>query len=431
MPRHAATTRERVARAVFVALVALACVRAASAATVAAFSAETFATSGTTAAAYATAPAGGRDGAAWYAATAWHADWYTNALGVDRGRSVTVRDAATLEAALRDPLVEFIVVNASEITLDAASWPAEGALVRRRVSIASVQAYSAVVIYAGGMSVANVVDGGTLTVTDVRVQDAIANVGGAFYFGRAHGGGAFNRVVFTNNTAGNGGAVFVASDMNSGNVTFYNCSFDANHATATGGRGGAAFVSSDGPAGVGFTLCTFKQNTATTGYGGAIYAEGGYVAVNECVIDGNAATGGGGATFRGGGIISRSTFKNNNATVYMGGGLHITSASGDQVGTYGSTVQRSTFSSNSAIQGGAGVFAYGLVKLLANSYTSNAIPNDAAFGLDPNYYVCTDTEITGTGCAMRPEIVGDLYDPAKFDPFLPETEYATIPAFTT
>jgi predicted outer membrane repeat protein len=294
-----------------------------------------------------------------------------------------------------------------------------------------MQAYATVVIQANGMSVANVVDGGSLSLTDVRVDAATAKVGGAFYFGRAHGGGAFNRVEFTNNVAESGGAVFVASDLNSGNVTFYNCSFDSNLATATGGRGGAAFITSDGPAGVLFTLCKFTRNTAQNGYGGAIYSEGGYVTVNECDVDGNTARGGGGAAFRAGGIISSSKFQNNIATVYMGGGLHITSASGDQVGAYGSTVQRTTFHSNTAKLGGGGVFAYGLVKLLANTFTSNAIPNDAPIGLDPNYYVCTDTEITGTGCSMRPNITNDLFDPAKLDPFLPESDYASIPAFTT
>jgi len=392
------------------------------------FTAEAYVNVPSLAEAFANAPAGGRSGFAWYAATAYR-DGFYGANG-RRGARAIANDALELVNALNDPLIEFIDVNASAIDLSSDAWPRDGVVVRRAVEVARADGlFGAAVIRARQKSVMSIVDGGRVVVRDVDVEDGEGDVGGAFYFGRAHGGGSFENVGFRNNKAKHGGAVFIASAGATANVTFTKCEFVGNRATAEGGRGGAVFASAFANVGARFSQCGFYYNAAERGYGGAMYAEGGRVVIHACVVDGNWALGGGGVAFRGGGVVSTSTVANNVATAYGGGGLYMTSASGEQSETYASSVQRSTFRNNTATTAGGGAFVYGLVKMLANTFNENAIPASAPSGLDPNYYVCTDVAITGKGCVMLPEIKGESYDPATVDPFLRETEFASTTMF--
>ena len=366
------------------------------------------------------------DDAAWYAAASWDENHYARALGTSTGRATTVTTTAELLAALRDPLVEFVGVNATTLTLDEDAWPRRGVAVRRRVALRGA-CDGRCVVDANGTSVASVVDGGNLSVERMAFEGARGDFGGAFYFGRAHGGGSFDDAAFRGCEAREGGAVFVASDASAGNVVFRNVTFESCGATATNGRGGGAFVAASGPAYVAFESCAFEGNVAN-GLGGGGYADGGHVVINECEFKTNAAASGGGAALRGGGVVSSSAFDGNDAT-RAGGGVHVASPSDVVVGHRASSVQRSAFTNNTAAVAGAGAFAYGRVKMLANTFSRNALPASAPSALDPNYYVCTDT--SDVGCSMKPTLADDVYDPAAYDPFTPQTSFATVPETTT
>ena len=381
-------------------------------------------------------PSAGRPASEWYAMTAWRDGWYDGLSNNGVGLTRTVSDADGMYAALVDPRVEFVRVDATFRLDNGDAWPTAGATIRRRVTVSgtttcddgsSVDGRCAV--RCGIKSFVNVVDGGALTLRDVRVETASGSSGGAVYFGRGHGGGTMENVKFASCYADDGGAVFIASDANAKNVTFRNVSFTGNRATATtpsGGRGGAVFVSTTGPAFVVFTSCEFILNSAEHGFGGAVYGEGGGVILNECAVEGNVAASGGGVALRGGGVVSSSTFLGNNATANAGGGLHMTSPTDESSGFFASAVQRTTFTGNLATTAGGGAFVYGRVKMLANSFSGNALPASAPGALDPNYYICTDA--SSTGCAMYPTLASDTYDPAAYDIFTPQSSFAQIPS---
>ena len=381
-------------------------------------------------------PSAGRPASEWYAMTAWRDGWYDGLSNNGVGLTRTVTDADGMYAALVDPRVEFVRVDATFRLDNGDAWPTAGATIRRRVTVSgtttcddgsSVDGRCAV--RCGIKSFVNVVDGGALTLRDVRVETATGSSGGAVYFGRGHGGGTMENVKFASCYADDGGAVFIASDANAKNVTFRNVSFTGNRATATtpsGGRGGAVFVSTTGPAFVVFTSCEFILNSAEHGFGGAVYGEGGGVILNECAVEGNVAASGGGVALRGGGVVSSSTFLGNNATANAGGGLHMTSPTDESSGFFASAVQRTTFTGNLATTAGGGAFVYGRVKMLANSFSGNALPASAPGALDPNYYICTDA--SSTGCAMYPTLASDTYDPAAYDIFTPQSSFAQIPS---
>ena len=78
------------------------------------------------------------DDAAWYAAASWDENHYARALGTSTGRATTVTTTAELLAALRDPLVEFVGVNATTLTLDEDAWPRRGVAVRRRATLRGI-----------------------------------------------------------------------------------------------------------------------------------------------------------------------------------------------------------------------------------------------------------------------------------------------------
>ena len=387
-----------------------------------------------------TNPSAGRPASEWYAMTAWREGWYDRVEGTTKegiGLERTVTDADEMYAALVDPRVEFVRVDATFRLDDATSgstWPSAGATIRRRVTVSGTttcddgsSADGRCVLRCGLKSFVNVVDGGSLTLRDVRVETATGSSGGAVYFGRGHGGGMIENVKFTSCYADDGGAVFIASDANAKNVTFQNVSFTGNRATATsGGRGGAVFASTTGPAYVVFTSCEFILNSAAHGFGGAVYGEGGGVILNECAVEGNVAESGGGAALRGGGVVSSSTFLGNNATAYAGGGLHMTSPTDETSGFFASAVQRTTFNGNLATTAGGGAFVYGRVKMLANSFSGNALPANAPDALDPNYYICTD--MSSTGCTVYPTLASDVYDPAAYDVFTPQSSFASVPS---
>ena len=152
---------------------------------------------------------------------------------------------------------------------------------------------------AGLRSVMNVVDGGRATVERLTVTGAQSDdFGGAFYFGRGHGGGRFENVAFVACLAERaGGAVYVSNDANAGNVAFVGVNFTSNRVVAASSRGGAVYASTEGASRVTFDKCLFDGNDASGGFGGGLYAHGGRVVVNECNFTGNFAKTGGARRF--------------------------------------------------------------------------------------------------------------------------------------
>ncbi len=390
----------------------------------------------------AAAPVGGFDHAGWYANGAWREDWYERALGTSTGKTVTVNDAVGLMKALRDPVVEFVLVNATARLDELAAgsspdaWPEAGVTITRRITLRGVcETHSSerCALTAGLRSVMNVVDGGRATVERLTVTGAQSDdFGGAFYFGRGHGGGRFENVAFVACLAERaGGAVYVSNDANAGNVAFVGVNFTSNRVVAASSRGGAVYVSTEGASRVTFDKCLFDGNDASGGFGGGLYAHGGRVVVNECNFTGNFAKTGGGASFRSGGVVSSSIFVDNNATQDVGGGLHITSATDIVDGAYACAIQRSLFRNNRAVRAGGGLFAYGRARMLANEFSSNALTgavNVPAYANLNDYYACTD--MSSTGCTLFPTLAADVYDanPDAFDPFTPQSVFASIPS---
>ena len=390
----------------------------------------------------ASAPVGGFDAAGWYANARWRDDWYERAVGASTGTTVTVNDAVALLAALRDPVVEFVLINATT-RLDGLAagsspdaWPEAGVTVTRRITLRGVcetHSTERCALIAGLRSVLSVVDGGRATVERLTVTGARSrDVGGAFYFGRGHGGGRFEHVEFIACLAETaGGAVYVSNDATAGSVAFVGVNFTSNRVVGASARGGAVYASTEGASRVTFENCIFDRNVASDGVGGGLYAHGGRVVVNECNFMGNVALTGGGASFRSGGVVSSSIFVDNNATRYVGGGVHITSATDIVDGAYACAIQRSTFRNNRAARAGGGVFAYGRARMLANEFSSNNLTetvNAPAYANINDYYACTDT--SSTGCTLLPTLAADVYDanPDAFDPFTPQSVFASIPS---
>ena len=99
--------------------------------------------------------------------------------------------------------------------------------------------------------------------------------GGAFYFNAStKGTQKFKNCIFRDMStthATGGGAIDINSGDQSFNITFTNCDFINNHATA--GHGGAVIIESGSKAVTKFVECDFTNNSVTgsSKCGGAIY----------------------------------------------------------------------------------------------------------------------------------------------------------------
>ncbi|OUS43120.1 pectin lyase fold/virulence factor [Ostreococcus tauri] len=344
-------------------------------------------------------PEGGLDARAWYALAA----------GVGGTSRASASDARALARALRDDAIGTIDVTASFALDDGADdgWPTEGVMIRRAVTLRGTCDGRCAIDGNGTKAFLSVGDGGSLVMREMRTR-----------------GGEVDGCEFAECDAAAGGGVFVASGDGAGRVTFRNVTFTKNRATGSPpARGGGAFVTSTS-AKVIFESCAFAENVAENGIGGGVYGRGGHVIVNGCSFRANVAASGGGVAFEGGGVVSSSAFLANVATKRSGGGAHVV-AETDVVGaTVSAAVQRSSFVNNSAVSAGGGVFVYGRVRMLANSFSTNALDVSAPAGLNPNYYVCTNS--SATGCSMAPTLANYIYDPAQYDPFEQQSSFAAV-----
>ncbi|GAQ87134.1 hypothetical protein KFL_003330170 [Klebsormidium nitens] len=193
-----------------------------------------------------------------------------------------------------------------------------------------------------------VADGvGPVTFRDLELQNSnpgASNYGGAVQVG-VNAGVDFTRVVFRNNVAEYGGAVYTR-----GHVNFTSCAFVNNTAY---GSGGAIYTDK---AGGNVTLSVLSSSflaSAAGGSGGAIFFDDtrGILLISDSTFVGSAANSEGGALFLAGnasGVITGNSFLNGSAA--SGGGAIFIQGSALLAGN--------RFTGNSAPIGGA-VFTYG------------------------------------------------------------------------
>jgi len=120
--------------------------------------------------------------------------------------------------------------------------------------------------------------------------------GGAFYFNAStKGTQKFKNCIFrdmSTTQATGGGAIDINSGDQSFNITFTDCDFINNHATA--GHGGAVIIESGSKAVTKFVECDFTNNSVTgsSKCGGAIYNKASTVVVDNCSFVENSAPNG-------------------------------------------------------------------------------------------------------------------------------------------
>jgi len=197
---------------------------------------------------------------------------------------------------------------------------------------------------------------------------------------------------FEGNTALRGGAIHNGNDFNAPGDQLDDCVFEGNTATGVDG-GGAIWTREDMP----ITNCTFLNNTAPSGPGGAVRAtEPATVVVTGCTFDQNQATDGG-AVLLIGGTLTDCNFTGNIASG-AGGAVH--AASGE------STLVNCDMSMNTAGSSGGGIFVVGLAIVnISDSTLCMNTPDQFAyvgaflatnvFGCD---VTCPNTDAMGACC---------------------------------
>jgi len=227
---------------------------------------------------------------------------------------------------------------------------------------------------------------GTLTVTgSTFTGNNATNYGGAVY---NYGNSTITSSNFTDNTAngtsGRGGAIFNIG----GTLTITNSNFMYN--TAKGSSGGAI----DNSGALTIISCSFTGNIATDtwGRGGAIYNTG-KLNVADSNFTGNNATMFAGAIWNDGGnstapaIISKSNFKDNNASSDSGGAIY-------NYSTRNLIITGSAFSGNNAPSGGA-IYNCGILTVTGNNFISNKANNYGGAICNQATLNITDSNFTG------------------------------------
>jgi predicted outer membrane repeat protein len=177
------------------------------------------------------------------------------------------------------------------------------------------------------------IDGGTHAITLSGELSTDTSIDGGIFKITASDPVTLTALTFADGTARNGGAIY-----STGTLTVSESSFIRNAASTT---------------------------TTTHGYGGAIYSTGA-LTVNDSAFSSNTAKKAGGAIgqMAGGVSISGSSFTQNTASTYYGGGaLHLAAGSTASVTT-------SSFSGNNAELGGA-IRVLGTATISGSSFTQN------------------------------------------------------------
>ena len=194
------------------------------------------------------------------------------------------------------------------------------------------------------------------------------------------------------------------------NVTFARCSFLNN--AAVRGDGGAVYARTKGLGWVIFDDCFFQSNRADGGFGGAVYASGGRVIFFETRFDGNVAHSGGAIYARAGGLIGKSVFSNNVAQIGSGGALFGADAQAtpteatakSNVAAQAGAVRYSSFRGNNARVAGGAAFVVGGWRFWNNEH--DLLPNTVVAESvvpHPEVYSCLSS-VGGSACmAYTPE----------------------------
>ncbi|MBM3242012.1 hypothetical protein FJZ31_37550 [Candidatus Poribacteria bacterium] len=201
------------------------------------------------------------------------------------------------------------------------------------------------------------------TVQKCIISENFAGNGGGLYLAS----GAFkiqNSTISGNFASSNGGAIYLAS----GSLTVESSTI-INRNIASGGSGGGICASG--------TLIvqnsTISENTAGV-YGGGIYLGSGSLTVESSTINKNLASGNGygGGIFASGTVaVQNSTISENTAGNYYGGGIYVSGSL---------TVQNSTIIGNFASGNGGGIYLASGSLTVESSTISRNIANYYAYG---------------------------------------------------
>ncbi len=206
---------------------------------------------------------------------------------------------------------------------------------------------------------------------------------------------SLSNCVLADNTANNGGAVFLGSN---GSFTAIDCSFLNNTAKIFGG---AIDVSGPGSKTI-LIRCTVSGNTATTRFAGGIYARS-YFLLDSCTVSGNSAPDGvygaaGGLALVGpfiaGGLTIRNSTISGNSAGVISGGMEVDYPNTTLV------VQNSTITDNSAPSVG-GLRVYGGPGSV--SLESTIVQNNVPGGLG------ADIVIQKSSIAAKNSAIGSYY----------------------
>lgn len=196
--------------------------------------------------------------------------------------------------------------------------------------------------------------GGAVIANDCIFKDNQATTG--------HGGAIVGSPVtisnstFSGNSAVYGGALFFIQG-GAANFNITDSTFTNNQATANGGIGGAIYVA--GVATIHRSLFNGNSAGSSNSSGGALAGNGCTLNLIDSVVTGNQATSGGGLHLSNSSFnISRSTISNNTASTHFGGGIYANAGGG--------TISASTINGNTSGINGGGIWGSDINLTLSN-----------------------------------------------------------------
>jgi hypothetical protein len=211
---------------------------------------------------------------------------------------------------------------------------------------------------------------GTVTFSDLTIQNGLGGDGGGIYFNSVDG----NLTIIRSTISGNSGSGIFDSEY--GNMTITDSTISGN---STGASGGGVFASAQNF--VTITNSTLSGNSASNG--GGIWVNNGIITVANSTISGNSATtNGGGINNEAVVVVTNSTITGNNAGS-KGGGIFSP--------TYSTlTVASSTLSGNGAGSGGGAIF-------FQPGGTATATIQNSIVANSPTGNNCNSSTITSLG----------------------------------
>ncbi len=245
-----------------------------------------------------------------------------------------------------------------------------------------------------------VLDGGNLTLENVKVFGGKSTVGGGIHNA---GNLTLEGAIVSDNMAGNGGGLF-----NTGTLTINNSKFISNTALLWNTGGGGLF--NKGTATLNNNI--FTDNMANEN-GGGLFNKGGEITLINNIITGNFSNreGGGLSNSDGKATLINNTISNNSAS--EGSGLYNEATL---------TLINNTISNNDAIYSGGGLYNDGKATLINNTIVNNAlvdpyqdeggagIYNDYGTVSLQNNIIANNTDSEGINNNLSGEFTGNAYN---------------------